>query len=178
MPLALTARDVVRFAAQLVPAGGHLVWMGAVGSDGYGRLRIAGADGGVRVVTPHQVAATIAFGRIPAGATVMHDCDLRLCCQTAPGHVRIATQRENVAQAVARGRMAGPRPGLVDVRGPAGQSRAIQAALRPLVAAQRGVLGVALAAEVAAGDPRAGLVPLFDLPAAGQSGGLVRPMVA
>lgn len=122
------------------------------------------------MVTPHQVAATLAFGQIPAGATVVHDCDVRLCCRTGEGHARIATQQENVAQAVARGRLCGPRPGMVDVRGPAGESRAIQAALTAVwmeqQRAQQQVLADALASVIAEGDPRAGLYPMFDLEAA------------
>lgn len=144
-------------------------WTGSVGSDGYGRFAVRRPDGGERVVTPHQVAATLAFGQIPAGATVLHDCDVRLCCRTAEGHVRIATQQENVAQAVARGRLCGPRPGMVDVRGPAGESRAIQAALTAVWTqqqrAQQQVLAEALASVIAEGDPRAGLYPMFELEA-------------
>lgn len=64
-------------------------------------------------------------------------------------------------QAVWRGRANGPRPGLVDTRGKAGASRAVQAALR--TATERSVEGLALtlAAVVAANDPRADLIPLF-----------------
>ena len=67
-------------------------------------------------------------------------------------------------QAVARGRAVGPRPGRVDVRGKAGASRAIQAALRD--ARDRSPTGLAavLAAVIAEGDPWRDLHPLFDLP--------------
>ena len=51
-------------------------------------------------------------------------------------------------------------PGRVDVRGKAGASRAIQAALRP--ATDRSP--AALAAVIADGDPLRDLHPLFDLP--------------
>lgn len=138
--------------------------MATVGSDGYGRFSVRRPDGTARMVTPQQVAATLAYGQIPAGATLLHDCDVRVCCRAAAGHVRIATQAENVAQAAARGRLRGPRPGLVDVRGPAAASRAIQAAIRDASAGQRQALADLLASVIAAGDPRAGLVPLFDLP--------------
>ena len=62
--------------------------------------------------------------------------------------------------AVARGRAVGPRPGRVDVRGKAGASRAIQAALRDAT----GRSPAALAAVIADGDPLRDLHPLFDLP--------------
>ncbi len=168
MPLVLSAADVDRWRSYVVVTASHAIWMGAVGSDGYGRFSVSDtASGRERIVTPHQVAAVLAFGQIPAGATVLHDCDVRICCCTDPGHVRIGTQAENVAQAVARGRLAGPRPGLVDVRGPAGCSRAIQQALGAALAEERDGLAAVVAAAVAAGDPRAGLYPLFDLAGVG-----------
>ncbi len=116
-----------------------------------------------RTVTPHQVAAVLAGGEIRFGATILHDCDLRLCCRTDPGHVRVATQAENMQQAAWRGRAVGPRPGLVDVRGKAGASRAVQAALRKATDRSPEGLAATLAAVVAAGDPRANLIPLFDV---------------
>jgi hypothetical protein len=139
--------------------------MGAVGSDGYGRIAIRNAEDGARTLTPHQVGARLGYGPIPAGATVLHDCEVRLCCRAGPGHLRVGTQSENMRQAVARGRAVGPRPGRVDVRGKAGASRAIQAAL--LAAADRSPAGLAavLAAVIAEGDPWRDLHPLFDLPA-------------
>jgi hypothetical protein len=63
-------------------------------------------------------------------------------------------------QAAARGRAVGPSPGAVDVRGKAGASRAIQAAL--LVAADRSPTG--LAAVIEQGDPGRDLLALFDPP--------------
>jgi hypothetical protein len=138
--------------------------MGAVGSDGYGRFAVRNREDGARMLTPHQVGARLGYGPIPAGATVLHDCEVRLCCRAAPGHLRVGTQSENMRQAVARGRAVGPRPGRVDVRGTAGASRAIQAALRD--AADRSPAGLAavLAAVIAEGDPWRDLLPLFDLP--------------
>ena len=58
------------------------------------------------------------------------------------------------------GRAVGPHPGRVDVRGKAGASRAIQAALRGAT----GRSPAALAAVIADGDPMRDLHPLFDLP--------------
>ena len=161
----LSHGDIVRWRAQLLVTGTCHVWMGAVGSDGYGRIAIRNAEDGARTLTPHQVGARLGYGPIPAGATVLHDCEVRLCCRAAPGHLRVGTQSENMRQAVARGRAVGPRPGRVDVRGKAGASRAIQAAL--LAAADRSPAGLAavLAAVIADGDPWRDLHPLFDLPA-------------
>jgi hypothetical protein len=76
--------------------------MGAVGSDGYGRIAIRNREDGARTLTPHQVGARLGYGPIPAGATVLHDCQVRLCCRAAPGHLQVGTQSENMRQAVAR----------------------------------------------------------------------------
>jgi len=124
----------------------------------------------LRRFTPHQKGPSPITPRchqrpgiqqLDAGVTILHDCDLRLCCRTDPGHVRVATQSENMQQAARSGRAAGPRPGLVDVRGKAGASRAVQTALRRASDRSPEGLAATLAAVVAAGDPRADLIPLF-----------------
>jgi len=115
-------------------------------------------------LTPHQVGARLGYGPIPAGATVLHDCEVRLCCRAEPGHLRVGTQSENMRQAVARGRAVGPHPGRVDVRGKAGASRAIQAALRDATGRSPAALAAVLAAVIADGDPLRDLHPLLDLP--------------
>jgi hypothetical protein len=122
-PLRLSHADIVRWRAQLLVTGTCHVWMGAVGSDGYGRIAIRNREDGPRTLTPHQVGARLGYGPIPAGAAVLHDCEVRLCCRAEPGHLRVGTQSENMRQAVARGRAVGPHPGRgrVDVRGKAGR---------------------------------------------------------
>ena len=152
VPLGLTARDVDRWRSRLVVTAGCTVWLGAVGSDGYGRFTFT-RRGRERTVTPHQVAAELAGGPLHPGETILHDCELRLCCcADRAGHARVATQVENMRQAVARGRAVGPS-GRVDVRGPVGQSRAIQDAIR--ASTDRSPVGLALvvAGAIAAGDP-------------------------
>ena len=166
--LRLSNRDLNRYHRQLIATATCDIWGGAIGSDGYGRFSITNREDGARMLTPHQVGAWLGFGPLPVDCTLMHDCEVRLCCSSAPGHVRIATQRENMRQAVARGRSRGPRPGLVDTRGVVGASRAIQAAILLTVQADPGIgraaLAAVLAAAVAAGDPLRHLVPLFDPP--------------
>jgi hypothetical protein len=163
-PLRLSHADIVRWKDKVLPTASCHIWMGAIGSDGYGRFSIHNQQDGTRMLTPHQVAARLAFGPIPLGASLLHDCEVRLCCNTAPGHERIATQGENMRQAVARGRAVGPRPGRVDVRGKAGASRAIQAALRDAVDSRPAALARILAAVLSEGDPWRDRLPLFDVP--------------
>ena len=163
-PLRVSHRDVARWHSRVLRTASCAVWMGAVGSDGYGRFEVANQQDGSRMCTPHQIAARLAFGPIPAGATVVHDCDVRLCCSTAPGHVRVATQAENMRQAVARGRAVGPRPGRVDVRGKVEASRALQRALRASLDLSPVALAEVLSSVLAAGDPMRDMIPLFGMP--------------
>ncbi|GGM15822.1 hypothetical protein [Nakamurella endophytica] len=168
-PLYLSAGDVARLRRRVVVTATCQVWMGAVGSDGYGRFAVPNGTPVGRTVTPHQVAAQLASGPVQLGSTVLHDCDQRLCVSTRPGHVRVGSQRENMRQAVQRGRAVGPRPGRTDVRGNLGASLAIQAALRDALRtdphAHPDTLADVLAAAVAVGDPLAALLPLFGEPA-------------
>jgi hypothetical protein len=162
----LSAQDLARFHRHVRVTGTCHIWMGAIGSDGYGKFAIYNKHDGERVISPQQVTARLAFGPIPLGSTLMHDCDVRICVSTAPGHVRVATQRENMRQAAWRGRAAGPKPGLVDVRGKVGASRAVQDALRDCsTEASPAELADALAAVLAAGDPLRGIIAMFDPPA-------------
>lgn len=170
-PLQLGDDDITRFWALVLPSSDCWAWMASIGSDGYGRFALRLPDGRQRTVTPHQVAAVLAYGEPPAGATLLHDCEVRLCVRTGPGHVRVGTQAENMQQAAHRGRSRGPHPGLVDTRGPAGASRAVQAALRasaerdPVVLAL--VLRELLAARGYGGRPFTREINLF---AVGQDG--------
>ena len=171
--LRLSHPDIARWNARVVDTSACRIWMGAVGSDGYGRFSIRNDKDGERVITPHQVAARLAFGPMPVGSTLMHDCDVRVCVSTAPGHVRVATQRENMVQAARRGRAAGPRPGLVDVRGKVGASRAVQDAIRDAGTDDPDALAMVLTHCLAAGDPLRGFIPMFDLPADDDSQGVI-----
>jgi hypothetical protein len=164
VPLELAATDVARFDGLVIRTATCWIWNGAIGSDGYGRFSVRWLGGKQRTVTPHQVAATIAHGPLAVGATLLHDCDVRLCVRAGPHHLCVGTQEENARQAASRGRMRGPRPGLVDVRGPVGQARAIQEALR--ASTDRSLVGLALtlAGVLAAGDPLRDNLALFELP--------------
>ncbi|MGI8665571.1 MAG: hypothetical protein ACR2N4_06020 [Jatrophihabitans sp.] len=158
----LAAADRSRFAGLLIHTTGCTVWCGAIGGDGYGRFSLRRPDGGQRTVSAHVVAAVIEWGQVEAGATVLHDCDFRLCVRTnLSGHVRVSTQSENVRQAVWRGRSRGPMPGRVDVRGPAGASHAVRDALRASADRDPVALALVLAQVLAQGDPLRDNVRLF-----------------
>ena len=61
-PLRLTHSDIVQWRAQVLLTGTCHVWMGAVGSDGYGRIAIRNPQDGPRTLTPHQVGARLGGG--------------------------------------------------------------------------------------------------------------------
>lgn len=184
MPSArLSPADVQRLRTQIVATATCHLWMGSVGSDGYGRFWVPGpaaapvtklsadtnrspARSG-RVITPHAAVSALVFGTLPLSSTHLHDCDVRLCVNTSPGHLRRGTQQENIRQAVARGHQRGSKPGMVDIRGPAGASRAIQDAIRTAMTlgpTSPLVLAGVLARVLAEGFPMVDVLPLFAEP--------------
>ena len=58
----LTHSDIVQWRAQVLLTGTCHVWMGAVGSDGYGRIAIRNPQDGAGTLTPHQVGARLGGG--------------------------------------------------------------------------------------------------------------------
>jgi hypothetical protein len=78
------------------PSGCHL-WTGSHDRDGYGYFW----DG--RTVKAHRFALELALGPL-AGATALHDCDTPACVRVGPGHLRVGTQAENIADRTAKGR--------------------------------------------------------------------------
>jgi hypothetical protein len=71
-------------------------WQGARTVAGYG---VVGHDG------VHYSAHRVMAGAL-ADDVVLHTCDNPPCCN--PRHLRVGTQRDNIADAVAKGRMGRP----------------------------------------------------------------------
>lgn len=96
----MTRPDIDKLMEQVEydPESGCLVYTGYVGPNGYGRATINGKRD-----TIHRHAHRIFIGPIPDGLNILHACDNRRCIH--PGHISAGTQQENIAQAVARGRM-------------------------------------------------------------------------
>jgi hypothetical protein len=106
----LSPEQVVRFWARLdrESAAGCWLWTGSVGPRGYGQVYLA-----KRIYArAHRLAYALANGEVPDGLVICHSCDRPLCCN--PDHLVAATQMENVADMVRKGRhVGGPNaPGL------------------------------------------------------------------
>ncbi len=68
---------------------GCWIWIGAIGTHGYGRV---GMDGG-RTAQAHRVYYERVHGPIPKGVEPDHLCRRRACVN--PGHLQLVTRREN-----------------------------------------------------------------------------------
>lgn len=77
---------------------GCLLWTGPINKGGYGVIGI----GGKRELI-HRAAWWATHGAIPTGMKVCHTCDVRNCID--PMHLWLGTQAQNVADAVAKGRL-------------------------------------------------------------------------
>jgi len=71
-------------------------WKGST-IAGYGGISEKG-----RRLYSHQVAYTIAYGSIPEGMWVLHQCDNRKCCN--PSHLWLGTRQDNIDDMVNKDR--------------------------------------------------------------------------
>ena len=78
---------------------GCWLWTDTLTTTGYGLLRI-----GRKKKLAHRLAYTLFKGEIPAGLQVNHVCDVRHCVN--PEHLKLGTQKDNIREAVDKGRMA------------------------------------------------------------------------
>jgi hypothetical protein len=67
---------------------------------GYGRLEIKG-----KIFAAHRISYELANGPIPDGLFVLHRCDNPPCVN--PHHLFLGTQKDNIGDASAKGRMRG-----------------------------------------------------------------------
>lgn len=74
------------------------LWTGGKQTSGYGNFGIEHS----KSVGAHRFSYELAEGEIPAGLSVLHSCDTKLCVN--PRHLRAGTQQENLRDMVERGR--------------------------------------------------------------------------
>lgn len=75
------------------------LWLGGRYGRGYGSFPIRPGKN----VTASRFAYADKVGPIPEGKFVCHHCDVRLCVR--PDHLFVGTQKDNIGDAVAKGRM-------------------------------------------------------------------------
>lgn len=92
------ARVALRFWTKVERGEGCWLWCAALDRNGYGWFRAFG-----RSTFAHRVAWRLTHGEWP-GRHLLHSCDTPRCVN--PAHLREGTQAENIADAVARGRIA------------------------------------------------------------------------
>lgn len=84
-------------------------WTGFVATNGYGHA--AYRLGRRRHDRAHRVSYLLTHGELPGGRgaqnfVIMHTCDNRRCCN--PAHLKLGTQKDNVLDARAKGRLSPP----------------------------------------------------------------------
>jgi len=74
------------------------LWRPPHSAHGYGRMRV-----NTVLYFAHRIAYMDCTGPIPEGLVIRHQCDVSACCN--PSHLLAGTQKENMQDAVDRGRL-------------------------------------------------------------------------
>ena len=87
-----------RLRSRLVPEGDCLVYPLSTNGAGYGKMWV-----GDKLMLTHRFAYEVAYGPIPEGMKVCHECDNPRCCNVK--HLFLGTQSDNLADMRAKGRL-------------------------------------------------------------------------
>lgn len=82
-----------------IPECGCKIWLMSTKPNGYGQVAHEG-----KLHYAHRLAFSLANGEIPSGMSVLHSCDIPSCIN--PKHLRLGTQRDNVADMIHKARKA------------------------------------------------------------------------
>ncbi len=94
-----------RFWRHVVRTGGCWLWTGAKFTDGYGKIRLDRAS--KKYISAHRLSWQIAYGQVPQGLSVLHQCDTPACVR--PDHLFLGTQTDNCMDMMEKGRDRHPR---------------------------------------------------------------------
>lgn len=101
----IQAREIRRFTGKVLALKEADCWPWQAGFSGlYGTFRVR-VNGRWKDDGAHRVAWRLAFGDIPDGLWVLHNCDNPACCN--PSHLFLGTQQVNIQDAVNKGRNRG-----------------------------------------------------------------------
>jgi hypothetical protein len=95
----INIKDVEFFESKIEKQeNGCWIWIGGKNSTNYGYLNI-----GKKRISSHRFSYMWYKGGIPKGMLVCHVCDNPICC--APEHLFLGTQKDNIQDALKKGRM-------------------------------------------------------------------------
>lgn len=80
-----------------VPFTGCWIWGAGRAGCGYGQFQFKG-----RQIGAHRASWILYRGEIPAGAFVLHKCDVRCCVN--PDHLFLGSNKDNVKDMISKGR--------------------------------------------------------------------------
>lgn len=96
-----------RLWSKVDKSGECWVWTGGAARHGYGVIGIGSrTDNSVRKVGVHRLVYEMEVGPIPPGMAVCHSCDNPPCVR--PSHLFIGTQKDNIRDALSKGRLSKP----------------------------------------------------------------------
>ena len=76
-----------------------MVWQRSFRNAGYGQIRV-----GPKKYDTHKAAYIAMHGPVPDGLCVMHECDVRACCNVV--HMKVGTNEDNLRDCLLKGRRA------------------------------------------------------------------------
>lgn len=80
-----------------IDLNGCWIWKGSKHKQGYGNARYKN-----KLTLAHRLSWIVHVGEIPEGVKICHKCDVTCCCN--PEHLFLGSQKDNVADAIQKGK--------------------------------------------------------------------------